>query len=87
MVSSWMVSGKPRGCQAPGLAIEAVINHRRSLLWEMWGRNKYAPTAVPAPDDDAIEDFDLIIDFLKSDEDFEDADFEEFVEYLDNQWW
>ena len=81
-----MVSGNPRGRRAPGLETQAVINHRKSLLWGYGGVN-ICPTAVPAPDDDAIEDFDLIIDFLKSDEDFEDADFEEFVEYLDNQWW
>jgi len=51
----------------------------------MWGRNKYAPTAVPAPDDDTIEDFDLIIEGI-----FEtdgDNDFEDFIEYFDNQCW
>jgi len=46
-----------------------------------YGGVNICPTAVPAPDD-AIEDFDLIIDFLKSDENFE-----ELVEYLDNQGW
>ena len=85
MFSSWMVSGNPRGCQAPGLTTEAVINHRRSLLWGYGGVN-ISPTAVPAPEEDDI-DFDFVIDFLKSDEDFEDNDFEDFIEYLDNQWW
>jgi len=74
----------PRGCRAPGLTTEAVINHRRSLLWEMWGRNKYAPTAVPAPDD-TIEDFDLIIEAIFETD--EDNDFEDFIEYFDNQRW
>jgi len=85
MFNSGMVSGNPRGCQAPGLTTGAVINHRRSLLWGYGGVN-ISPTAVPAPEEDDI-DFDFVIDFLKSDEDFEDNDFEDFIEYLDNQWW
>ena len=75
---------------APGLTTGAVINHRRSLLWGYGGVN-ISPTAVPAPDENCCGsdiDFDFVIDFLKSDEDFEDNDdFEDFVEHLDNQRW
>jgi len=80
---------QPRG-PASDPATKAGSNPCRSLPWEIRGRNKYAPTVVPAPidiiEDDIDLDFDFVIDFLKSDEDFEDNDFEDFAEHLDNQW-
>ena len=69
---------------APGLTTGAVINHRRSLLWG-YGGVKICPTAVPAPDDDTIKDFDLIIEAIFETD--EDDDFEDFIEYFDNQCW
>jgi len=68
MVSGWMV---PRG-RAPGLATQAVINHCRRLLWEMWGRNKYAPIVVSAPED-VDTDFDEFLKFYGCSDEFAKA--------------
>jgi len=80
----------PRLGRGPRPETQAGSNPRGGLLWGYGGVN-ISPTAVPAPDENCCGsdiDFDFVIDFLKSDEDFEDNDdFEDFVEHLDNQRW
>jgi len=83
-ISSWKVP-QPRGWQAPSLTKEAGSNPCRGLPWGYGGVN-ICPTVVPAPDD-TIEDadFDEILESIFETD--EDDDFEDFIEYLDNQWW
>ena len=84
MVDGWIV---PLGRRAPGLKTQTGTSPRRSLLWGYGGVN-ICPMAVSAPEEDFKDvDFDEFLELYCSAYPDKYDDYEEFIEFLDNQQW